>query len=80
MALAEQLAKAATAQPKGPTCVMCLTVPTLSKEDRAALDAAMDSDIAHTAIARALQAEGYNVKATSVARHRRYECATREPV
>lgn len=80
MSLAEQLAKASNTRSKGPTCVMCTTVPTLAKADREALDAALESDLPHTVIARALQAEGYNVKATSVARHRRFECATREPV
>jgi hypothetical protein len=80
MALADALDTAVASQTKGPTCTLCVTVNKLSDADKAALDAALESELTHAVIARALQSEGHNVKTGTVARHRRFECATREPV
>jgi hypothetical protein len=80
MGLADALDTAVAAQTKGPICTLCWVETKLSDTDRAALDAALESELTHAVIARALQSEGHNVKTGTVARHRRFECATREPV
>jgi len=80
MGLADALDTAVASQTKGPICTLCWVETKLSDTDRAALTLAMESELSHAVIARALQSEGHNVKTGTVARHRRFECATREPV
>lgn len=73
MALADALAQHTTR--KGPGCTMGTIETVLDKADLTALHAAMaDKTTAHTAIARALTAEGHKVNPDTVARHRRHEC------
>ena len=57
-----------------PKCVTCRLLASLDKDDREALQEALDSDLSAAAIARALQAEGHMVRDQSVGRHRRREC------
>lgn len=79
MSFAEALAQHSTR--KGPGCTMGTIEAALDKADLAALTAALaDKTTAHTAIARALTAEGHKVNPDTVARHRRHECdCTRGP-
>ncbi len=60
---------------KGPKCTICTLVSQLTPEDAAALQEAFD-DLAFTsaAIARALKAEGHDISANTVVRHRKREC------
>lgn len=63
---------------KGPSCTVCDLLRTLGKEDLAALtDALADPSLAHAQIYRALRSEGYTIKANTIARHRKGECAQR---
>jgi len=47
----------------------------MSDEDREALEAALASTMQTSAISRALNAEGYEVRQASVGRHRRGDCS-----
>lgn len=63
----------------GPACYLCQAMKQMSKEDRAALEAAMtDRRFAGTMISRALADSGYHVTVGSVRRHRRGECAAQD--
>ena len=77
MALSDAL-KAETAKRPGPLCTVCIIITTLSKDDRDSLDAAFaDVSVTGTAITRALQSEGHEVRAEAVRRHRDNRCAKR---
>lgn len=72
------LAAALAAQSKRRVSTPCLTGIILDKldaEDRALLEGAMDSDMTHVAIARALADEGHKIAQQSIGRHRKGECA-----
>jgi hypothetical protein len=61
--------------PRGPRCTMCRIELALSDKDRAALMEALNSPTyTNDMIARALQAEGHDVRQQSVSRHRRGLC------
>ena len=61
---------------RGPRCTLCLLLEKLDEADREALGMALaDESFTHTAIARALKAEGYNVTANTVQRHRTRGCS-----
>lgn len=75
MALSESLL-IETSKKNGPRCGVCALLPTLDKDDRVALDGALANiGVTGTAIARALAREGIDVKADSIRRHRKRECA-----
>jgi hypothetical protein len=77
MALKDAL-QAETRAHNGPQCSLCALIPTMSKDDAAALLAALsDFGVHGTQIARALQHEGYDVRAHVVTRHRRGDCLPR---
>ena len=60
----------------GPSCVVCDMLPTLDKQDVAALNAALDNPrITGTMIVRALSEYGATVSISTLRRHRRKECA-----
>ena len=72
------LAAALAAQSKRRVSTPCLTGIILAKldaEDRAALDAAMASDMTHVSIMRALASQGHKIAQQSIGRHRKGECA-----
>jgi hypothetical protein len=61
---------------KGPQCSVGRLLPTLDKADRATLDAWLANQLPpHTAVERALRAEGHDIARGAIARHRRGECA-----
>lgn len=63
----------------GPSCYLCEAISEMSREDRAALESALeDRRFAGTMISRALADSGYHVTVGSVRRHRRGECAARD--
>ena len=77
MALADAL-KAETRAQNGPKCSLCALLPTMTKDDATALQSALsDFGVHGTQIARALQHEGYDVRAHVVTRHRRGDCLAR---
>ena len=77
MALSDALRVEANKKP-GPTCTVCILIPTLSDADREALEAAMtDLAVTASAIARALQSEGHDVSPETLRRHRAQRCAKR---
>ena len=77
MALSDALKAEASKRP-GPTCTVCILVPTLSGADREALEAAMtDLAVTASAIARALQSEGHDISPETLRRHRSQRCAKR---
>jgi hypothetical protein len=77
MALADAL-KAETKTHNGPSCSLCALIPTMPKDDAASLAAALsDFGVHGTQIARALQHEGYDIRAHVVTRHRRGDCLPR---
>lgn len=60
---------------KGPKCSVCTVIAVLSKDDAAALDAALsDQSFTGAAISRALKDEGHNISGAAVMRHRKREC------
>lgn len=60
---------------KGPPCTIAVTMDRMSDADAKAFRSALDDpNIRHTVIARALQAEGFAIKAATVSRHRAGEC------
>lgn len=68
--------KAARPNKGGPSCHLCETINELSKDDKQALDDALnDRRMAATMIAKALTDSGYDIGVGSVRRHRRGECA-----
>lgn len=67
--------QAARDQRPASKCATCRLLASLDKDDRAALQEALDSDLPATVIARALLAEGYEVRDQSISRHRRKGCA-----
>jgi hypothetical protein len=79
MALADALQhQRARGVRKGPDCRMCVLESTLPKGDLAALLEAMaDPNLTGTQISRALRAEGYDISAVVVLRHRKRECQRR---
>ena len=61
-------------------CSVCLALQTMGKDDAAALTTAMaDVQFAGSAIARALNAEGYDIADQAVNRHRRGACRGARP-
>jgi hypothetical protein len=74
MSLADSLRDVSPA-PRGPRCTMCQLTLALSDADSAALQQALDSPTyTNDMIARALQAEGHDIRQQSVSRHRRGLC------
>ena len=74
MSLADSLRDVSPAN-KGPRCTMCRIIMGLSAADSAALSAALtDQQFTNDMIARALQAEGHDIREQSVGRHRRGIC------
>lgn len=74
MALGDALA-AARNRSHGTRCRVCALLDDLVKDDAAALrDALADPKLAATTISRVLAAEGHNLPAYSIARHRRGDC------
>lgn len=74
MPLADDLAAADPTRP-GPRCTVGVAMEQMSDEDRAALAAAFArDDLPTTRIAEILQANGYDLKALTVHRHRRGGC------
>lgn len=74
MTLADSLRDVSPAR-KGPRCTLCQIALTLSGDDSAALTAALNSTTyTNDMIARALQAEGHDIRQQSVSRHRRGLC------
>lgn len=74
MPLADDLAAADPTRP-GPRCTVGVAIESMSDDDRAALAAAFArSDLPTTRIAEILQANGYDLKALTVHRHRKGEC------
>lgn len=60
---------------KGPVCTVCTIVAALSPNDAVALQEAFDdASFTSAAIARALKAEGHDVSASTLIRHRKREC------
>jgi hypothetical protein len=60
----------------GPSCRICDIIPTLPKEDAAALQAAFDDRrYTGTMIVNALKDYGEEVSIATVRRHRRKECS-----
>jgi hypothetical protein len=60
---------------KGPPCGIEIVYSKIGKEDAAALGAYLaDLEVPSTAIARALKADGHNVGAQAVQRHRSGVC------
>ena len=60
---------------KGPVCTVCTLIAGLSADDATALQEALD-DVSFTSagITRALRAEGHDVSAHTLLRHRKKEC------
>ena len=74
MNLAASLAKHAPTL-KGPRCTVCQLLSDLDDANAAVLHAALaDANYTHNGIARALRAEGYQVGAGTISRHRKGEC------
>lgn len=70
-------ALAAQAPKRGLVCHLCEAMETMTKDDRAAIQEALDDPrMRGTMIARALVDTGYEVTVGSVRRHRRGECAS----
>ena len=60
---------------KGPVCTACTAIQSMSPQDQADLQAALDDPIyTSMGIARALKAEGYEVSGQTLQRHRRGDC------
>jgi hypothetical protein len=73
--------KAARPNKGGPSCHLCETFNELSKDDKQALDDALnDRRMAATMIAKALTDSGYDIGVGSIRRHRRGECAAAQNV
>lgn len=73
--------KAARPNKGGPSCHLCETINALSKDDKQALDDALnDRRMAATMIAKALTDSGYDIGVGSIRRHRRGECAAAQNV
>ena len=58
----------------GPKCSVCRLLSELPEEDRVALQEALDSGMAESAIHRAIKSEGHYVGKGAVGRHRRGDC------
>lgn len=75
MSLSDALKYEASRKP-GPRCSICILIPTLDKPEAAALVAALDDGaVTSSAISRALNSEGHEIRAETVRRHRAKECA-----
>lgn len=75
MSLSDAL-KAESSKRPGPRCTVCIVSASLPKSDADALNSAMaDLAVTSSAIARALQSEGHEVRAETVRRHRHKECS-----
>lgn len=60
---------------KGPRCTVCHLLSDLDDGNAKVLrDALADPNYTHNGIARALRAEGYQVGASTISRHRKGEC------
>lgn len=74
MSLADALAQHARTL-KGPRCTVCQLLKTLDAVDAKILrEALADPSFTHNGIARALRAEGHQVGAGTLSRHRKGEC------
>ena len=60
---------------RGPRCSFGKVLDKLDESDRKALMQALNSDVAGSVIAAALQAEGHKIKGHTVRRHRNRECS-----
>lgn len=75
MSLAASL-RSAVAQHSGRRCQTCVLMDVLAEKDRVALAAAFDDEALSTsAIWRAVEAEGHDVSAHSLRRHRSGGCS-----
>lgn len=73
-----KFAEALAAQPKhrhGPECSVCLLLESLEPDERADIQAAMESRIATSIIHRALRLAGHEISYSPVVRHRKGECS-----
>lgn len=59
----------------GPKCSVCQLLAELPQGDRVALQQALESSLAESAIFRAIKSEGFYVGKGAVGRHRRGDCA-----
>lgn len=60
---------------KGPVCTACTAIQSMSAEDQADLQIALDDPVyTSMGIARALKAEGYDISGQTIQRHRRGDC------
>lgn len=55
-------------------CAVCTLLLELPGEDSEALQVALDSEMPHMAISRALRAEGYDIGRDRIATHRKGDC------
>ena len=75
MAHSDAIAAEVRNSARGPRCSICALLPTLDKDDRAALLAAFDNpDITSAVITRALRGQGHAVREEGLRRHRKGEC------
>jgi len=80
LGLADALVKQQSTK-RGPACSVCTLLSRLPKADREALQAALDDkSYTGTAIARALQSEGHNIRSHTLVRHRNKECQNHDSV
>lgn len=75
MSLADALKEHAVTV-KGPRCTVCSLLDDLEPTDAKILSEALaDHAYTHNGISRALRAEGHNITASTLSRHRKGECA-----
>jgi len=76
MSLADSLQhEKAQGSRKGPDCRLCVALRSMPPKDVDALDEALaDDSMTGAAISRALKAEGHDISAVIVLRHRKGEC------
>ena len=75
MSLAAALSRESTPARRGSPCTVGVLLTELSDDDARELRGALASGMAHTSIMRALASEGHRFIASTIARHRRGECA-----
>ena len=75
MSLLDDMHSEQKATVKGPRCTVCTAVESLSKQDRADLEQALeDKFIFSTVIVRVLAKRGIEVSEAAVSRHRHKRC------
>jgi len=75
MSLAAALSRESAPARRGSPCTVGLLLADLSDDDARELRGALASGMQHAAIVRALTSEGHKFIASTIARHRRGECA-----